>query len=269
MKGFILGLKVLGILGLFLVCAPLVSQARDLEYEDSEVSVYVTPGEPTQVQFPDKIVGGFKKKISDVNLDRRDRDLILFASDSISDSGEAIIVRTDNGRSYSLRIRRATAENPRDDSVKIEDSRRAAIFEDGSEEPGSVAEPKKYDFAPASTVSGLMREMVLAAEFGKSKVPGYKVSTQYSGETVLHDGTIETKIDRIFIGPNLWGYVLTTENLLDQGQIINPATFRLDGTRAVSATRWELAPRPMNAEEQLAAKHQAKVYVITRAKAKE
>jgi hypothetical protein len=70
----------------------------------------------------------------------------------------------------------------------------------------------------------------------------------------------------MFIGPNLWGYVLDTTNLLDQSQKLNPATFRIDGTRAVSASAWELAARPLNVEEQISNKHNAKVYIVTRSR---
>jgi hypothetical protein len=54
--------------------------------------------------------------------------------------------------------------------------------------------------------------------------------------------------------------------MLDTTQIINPASFRLDGTRAISARNWELAPRPMNAEQELAGKERTKIYIVTRAK---
>ena len=74
---------------------------------------------------------------------------------------------------------------------------------------------------------------------------------------MLHDGTMEAKIKEIFLGSGLWGYVLEVENLLDTTHKINPATFRLDGTRAVAAQRWELAPRPETAEQKLAQAHKA------------
>jgi hypothetical protein len=111
-----------------------------------------------------------------------------------------------------------------------------------------------------------MREMVLVAEFGKKTIPGYTLSERHKGETVVSDGALLAKIDKIFIGPNLWGYVLDTTNLLDQSQKLNAAAFRIDGTRAISASNWELAARPLNVEEQIAAKHNTKVYIVTRAR---
>jgi hypothetical protein len=115
----------------------------------------------------------------------------------------------------------------------------------------------------------LVRELILVAEYGKQRnIPGYRRSNKYTGETVMHDGSIEAKIDEIFMGPDYWGYVLNVENLLDTTQKLNPASFRLDGTRAVSAQRWELSARPQTAEQRLAKKHVAKVYIVTRAKGK-
>ena len=110
------------------------------------------------------------------------------------------------------------------------------------------------------------REMVLSAELGKSGVSGFRSSDQHAGEVILNDGTMVATIDRIFIGTNLWGYVINTENRLATTQKINPATFRLDGTRAVMAQNWDLAPTPINAEQQLAGKHRSKVYIVTIAK---
>jgi hypothetical protein len=111
-----------------------------------------------------------------------------------------------------------------------------------------------------------MREMALVAEFGKASIPGYQVSDKFKGQTVVSDGSIIAKIDRIFVGPNLWGYVLDASNLLDQSQKINPASFRIDGTRAVSASNWELSARPMTVENQIAGREKAKVYIVTKAR---
>jgi TraK protein len=240
------------------------AEARDLEYNSGEVSVYVTPGEPTQIQFPGVISGGFKKKMSSVSLDRKNSDLIIFARENLSKQGEAVIVRLEDGRSYSIRIEPSTTEKPRDDVVKIDDLR--SSFVSGSEEEEPPYKEKTFGYAPPSQVSGLMREMVLNAEFGKDAISGYRVSTRHKGETVLNDGTLHATIERIYIGRNLWGYVLDAENLLDTSQKLNPASFRLDGTRAVSAQFWELAPRPLDVEQQIAGRHKARVYIITKAK---
>ncbi len=240
------------------------AQARTVEYQDSEVVVYISPGEPTQIQFTGKIAGGFKRRASALSLDRKDSDLIIFGQDGLPDLGEAIIVRLEDGRSYSLRVKRANGDNPRDTVVKMVDKRRSILAP--AEEQDKTLSEKRPDFAPSSQASGLMREMILVSEFGKKAVAGYRMSDRYQGQTVLNDGTIETTIDRIFVGPNLWGYVLDAQNLIDQTQRLNPATFRLDGTRAISIQHWELAPRPLNIEQQIAAKHKTKIYIVTKAR---
>lgn len=252
-------------LGLATAClfsTPLDVFARDIEYKNSEVSIFVKPGEPTQVQFPGDLSGGFKKKGSSLSIDQKDTDLIVYATERLPADGEAIIVRLKDGRSYSLRIQKASDGNDRDDVVRLEDGGRSIIA--GSEEESSAEIQQSTTKAPPTHIAGLMREMVLVAEFGKSTIPGYRETNRYRGQTVLNDGTVEAKIDRIFIGPNLWGYVLDTKNLLDQSQRLNPASFRLDGTRAITAQNWELAPRPMNVEEVASRKHDSKVYIVTR-----
>jgi hypothetical protein len=245
---------------------PTVSEARDLEYGGREISVYVRPGEPTQLQFPGAIAGGFKKKQSSLNLDRKGTDLVIFGQDSLTEGGEAIIVRLDNGKSYSIRVHRASPENPRDDMVRIEDSLTSGVSSGDDNDKQQPSEEKKFDYAPPNQVSGLMREMVLNAEFGKTGITGYRVSQIHKGETVLSDGTITAKIDRIFIGPNLWGYVVDAENLLQTSQKLNAGSFRIDGTLAISAKDWELSSQPLTVEQQAAAKHKTKLYIITRSK---
>ncbi len=234
--------------------------ARDLRYTGNEETVYVRPGEPTQVSFPENILGGFKRKNSSISLDKKDNYLIVFSQPELPPEGEAIIVHLDDKRSYALRIKPASNLNSRDEAVTILDDRRP---ESSDEEETITRAPT--GFAPASVVSGLMRELVLVAEFGKKRgIPGYQRSNRYAGEVIMHDGAVEVKIDEIFMGSNLWGYVATVTNLLDTTQRLNPASFRLDGTHAVSASRWELAPRPMTAEQEIANAHIAKIYIITR-----
>jgi len=251
-------------LALMVLLCSTTAYAKDIDYQGTEISVRVNPGEPTQLQFPGTISGGFKKKLSTLSMDKKGEDLIVFASDGISESGEAIIVRLDDGRSFSVRIQRANPDNPRDDVVRVSDPRGSMLGSSEEEEP--AYKEKKFDYAPPNQISGFMREMILATEFGKASIPGYRATDKYRGETVLNDGTIEATIDRIFIGPNMWGYVINAKNLLDDGQRLNPATFRMDGTRAVSISVGELAGKPLTIEQQMAGKDKAKVYVITRAK---
>ncbi|MCB0344396.1 MAG: hypothetical protein KDD66_04740 [Bdellovibrionales bacterium] len=238
--------------------------ARDVRYSGSEQTVYVKPGEPTQVSFPSGIEGGFRRRNSAVKIERQDNHLIVFAQPELSPEGEAIIVHLDDKRTYSIRVTPADDVNVRDDRVKIIDDRVPEVDVEG---PTYTDSEKPSKFAPPTVVSGLMREMILVAEFGKKKgIPGYRRSNRYSGETVMHDGAISAKVDEIFMGTDLWGYVIDVENLLNTSQRLNPATFRLDGTRAVSAERWELAPRPLTAEQQISNQHRSKIYVITRSK---
>jgi len=246
--------------------SPLTAYARDVEYSsgNGEIPVYVNVGEPTEVLFEGgRIKNGFKNRNAGIDLDRKDSSLIIFGKENMNENGEALLVRLENGTSYPLRIMKANSQNPRDAQLVVGDGKGAM---GGEEEVAPPFQERGYEYAPASKVSGLMREMALVAEFGKSNIPGYQVSDKFKGQTVVSDGAIIAKIDRIFVGPNLWGYVLDAKNLLDQSQNLNPASFRIDGTRAISASDWELAARPMTIEHQVAGRDQAKVYIVTRAR---
>ncbi len=248
------------------VLGALTAYARDVEYSsgNGEIPVWVNVGEPTEVIFEGgRIKSGFKNRNAGLDLERKDSSLILFGKENISDRGEALLVRLDNGMSYPLRVKKATSDNPRDAQVVVGDGKGAL---GAQEEELSPSQERSYEYAPPSKVSGLMREMALVAEFGKSAIPGYQISDKFRGQTVVSDGAIIAKIDRIFVGPNLWGYVLDTANLLDQSQKLNPASFRIDGTRAISASNWELAARPMTIEHQVSARERAKVYIVTRSR---
>ncbi len=237
--------------------------ARDVDYDNSEVRINVAAGEPTEIKFPGRISGGFKRKNSSVSIEKKEDSLIVFAAENLASNGEALIVKLDDGRSYSLRVGKADPSNPRDSYISIKDERLSPL---ASEEEDPIYKDKSYDYAPPSQVPGLMREMVLAAELGKKSISGYRASEAYSGQIVLDDGTIKATIERIFMGTNLWGYVINAENLLDEGQKLNPASFRIDGTRAISMSNWELAPKPLTVEEQIAGKDKTKVYIVTKAR---
>ena len=240
------------------------SFARDVEYTSGEVQVNVSAGEPTEIKFPGRISGGFKRKNSTVSIERKEDSLIVFAAENLAPTGEALIVKLDDGRSYSLRVGRAGANSPRDSYVAIKDDRVSPLANSEEEDP-SYRE-KNFDYAPPSQVPGLMREMVLVAELGKKTITGYRASDSYKGQVVLDDGTIKATIDKIFMGTNLWGYVIDAQNMLDEGQKINPASFRIDGTRAISMSNWELAPKPLTVEQQIAGKDRTKVYIVTKAR---
>ena len=247
------------------LCAAQYAYARDVDYQGSEIAVYVTPGEPSQITFPGDIGGGFKKKHSSLALERKGNFLVVFAQPEIPYEGEALLVLLQDKRSYALRILPSDDDNKRDEFIVIRDTREN--IEGPSGGPGSVDEfIQGRGYTSPALVPGLMRAMILSSEKGlRGGIEGYRRSNRYTGETILHDGTVEAKIKEIFMGTDFWGYVIEVENLLDTNYKLNPATFQLDGTRAVSAERWELAPRPVTAEQKLAGGHRGNIYIITAA----
>lgn len=259
--------KLILALGLAL-SATTDSFARDIEYSAGagEIQVWVNVGEPTEILFEGgKIRDGYKNSNAGIALEKKDSSLVVFGKENLNPNGEALLVRLDDGRSYPIRIRKASIDNPRDAQVIVGDGK-SAVGSSEEEEMSSPYKERSFEYAPPSKVSGLMREMALVAEFGKGSIPGYQATDKFRGQTVVSDGAILAKIDQIFIGTNLWGYVLDTTNLLDHSQKVDPATFRIDGTRAISASHWELAARPMNIEQQISNKHNTKVYIVTRAR---
>ena len=251
------------LIGAFL---PILAFAREVTYKGDEVTVYVKPGESTQIEFPSRVEGGYKNKQSSLKLEKRDNYIVVFPMPDISMDGETLVVYLDDKRSYSIRLMPSSDSNQRDPTIRMNDLRDPEPTEDMAT-ADSAKFGKNFSKAPSNSVPGLVREMTLYSEFGKTKpIPGFKRSNRYTGETVLDDGTLVATIDEIFMGSTLWGYVLTVENRLSTSQRINPASFRIDGTRAISAQRWELSGRPITSEDAVASQHKAKVYIVAKAR---
>ena len=66
-----------------LLVAPDAAEAREIKYDGQEVTVFVKPGEPTQLQFPGTIQGGFRRENSAVLLERQEKYLVVFAQPQI------------------------------------------------------------------------------------------------------------------------------------------------------------------------------------------
>ena len=100
LKFVFLALACLSIVGIDLSPAA----AREIDYDGGEAKVYVTPGEPTVVSFPHEVDAGYRVKSSAIVVERRGRDLILFAQPELRLEGEVLVIYTKDNRSYILRI---------------------------------------------------------------------------------------------------------------------------------------------------------------------
>lgn len=88
-----------------LLLAPGASFARQVDYLGGEVRVFVTPGEPTVVSFPDELDSGFKSRNADLQILKKRNDLILFAGPALQLEGAVVVVYTKkNKRSFILRV---------------------------------------------------------------------------------------------------------------------------------------------------------------------
>lgn len=238
--------------------------ARDIEYSSGEIEIFVRPGEATEVRFPDEVLGGYKKQGSVISVDKVGTNLIIFAQDKLQQNGEVILVRTRDNRSYSLRVKTADDVSVRDDIVVIKDNRPRQTSEDDDELP--KYRDRQFIYPSQYQVAGLMRELVLVTEFGKNGIPGYRVADSGAGSEVVNNGQITARLVRMYLGPQLWGYVLEAENKTDEIVKVDPAIFKIHGTRAISMDKWELAPRPLTPEQRMAGAHKAFVYVVAKAR---
>lgn len=118
---------------------PLAGQAPDLEfsrkldqmrgvkrkiiYAGGEESIYVNPSFETIIEFPDEVVGGYRRKDSRLEIEKKGSYLILKPADNTIDPrGEVIIVRLKNKWSYSFRIFFESDISRVDGLVQMEDA---------------------------------------------------------------------------------------------------------------------------------------------------
>ncbi|MCS6893076.1 MAG: type-F conjugative transfer system secretin TraK [Deltaproteobacteria bacterium] len=257
-KGYVIGF-MRKIHTLLLVCFATLLSSRELEYSSGDLEVFVMPGEATQIQFPDNVAGGYKKQGSVISVDKAGTDLIIFAQDKLPADGEVVLVRLQDGRSYSVRVKQAPDAASRDATVVVRDSRPKLTVQDDDELP--KYRDRQFLYPNQYQIAGLMRELVLVTEFGKAGIPGYRISESGAGQVVVNDGRVQAKLLKMYLGPQLWGYVLEAENKSNEHVKIDPALFKVNGTRAVSMNKWELAPASAAGEDS-----RALVYVITKAR---
>ena len=106
--------------------------ARDILYEGSEVQVFVTPGEPTQIDFDAEVQSGFKGSGAGFKVEPNGKSIIIFPQEELSASGGVIIVKLKNDKTYTMRVKSADTYNPRDDIVTLKDDTPAFLpAEDG------------------------------------------------------------------------------------------------------------------------------------------
>ena len=117
-------------------CSVPYSLDREVGYRGGEALIYVAPGEPTQVVFPQKIKGGFERAASALTLERNANNFVVYAAPHLEPGGETLLIILEDNRSYSLRVLPAGRGEGRDRIVHIEDMRKRAA-EPGAKKPHS------------------------------------------------------------------------------------------------------------------------------------
>lgn len=81
-----------------------LAEAREINYYGGEVKVYVQVGEPTVVSFPSEIEGGYRSTNSQLDLERRGTDLIVFAKPGLAIEGEVLVIYVKDKRPFMIRV---------------------------------------------------------------------------------------------------------------------------------------------------------------------
>jgi hypothetical protein len=100
--------------------------ARDINYSEGEIVVYLIPNKPTKVTFPSKIISGntWGEGRKFFILDRRGNSLVLNIHPQFPKEGANAIIHLDDKRTYTIRAILADDRHIGDRFVNIIDKQR-------------------------------------------------------------------------------------------------------------------------------------------------
>lgn len=124
----------------------------------------------------------------------------------------------------------------------------------------SVTSHKRNEAGPTQKLTAL--ELVKAMV--REEVPAGVQHTKGSGHKVYEDDAVTLTMQEAFFAPVMRGYVLQAENRTGVSVPVPVQNLEMPGLLAVAADQQLLYPRPQTVEEELAAAHRCKVYLVVK-----
>ena len=213
---------------------------RIVEYMGTPVPVQLAVGKSGEVELPEDIVD-IVTALSPQEATIESRGNNLFIQPLKTTAGELFAVTT-SGASYILSL--STPQEGRDVSLRIVPAGRQA--------------QERLQATQKLTALELVKAMV------REEVPAGVQHTKGSGHKVYEDDAVTLTMQEAFFAPVMRGYVLEAENRTGVSIPVPVQNLEMPGLLAVAADQQLLYPRPQTVEEELAAAHRCKVYLVVK-----
>ena len=219
---------------------------RIVDYQGAPIAVRLPVSQAGAVEFPEEIADAFTVLTAEhIAMDYRANVLYL---QPLQELDGTVFVATRSGASYTLAV--ATAPNGTDVAVRIV--------------PRGQRTQERLQATRSLTAVGLIRAMA------NGEIPAgvERAAADAQGPTASHelynDGQIALRLMEVYLAPTMRGYVVEAQNLTGASIPTPVQDLAIPGLQAVAAEQQLLYPQPRTLEEQLAAAHRCKMYLVVK-----
>ncbi len=222
------------------------SGTRIVEYQGAPVTVRLAVSQAGAIEFPEEIADAFTALTAEhIAIDYRTNVLYL---QPLQELDGTVFVATRSGASYTLAV--ATTPHGTDVAVRVV--------------PRGQRTQERLQATRALTAVGLIRAMAngdipAGVERAAAGVQGPSASHE-----LYNDGQIVLRLMDVYLAPTMRGYVVEAQNLTGASIPTPVQDLAIPGLQAVAAEQQLLYPQPRTGEEQLAAAHRCKMYLVVK-----
>jgi hypothetical protein len=222
------------------------SGPRIVDYQGAPVAVRLPVSQAGAVEFPEEIVDAFTVLTAEhIALDYRTNVLYL---QPLKELEGAVFVATRSGASYTLAV--ATTPQGTDVAVRIV--------------PHGQRTHERVQATRSLTAVGLIRAMANSEVPAGVERAAAQAQGPRAGHELYNDGQIALHLLEVYLAPTMRGYVVEARNLTGASLPSPVQDLAIPGLQAVAAEQQLLYPQPRTMEEQLAAAHRCKLYLVVK-----
>ncbi len=222
------------------------SGPRIVDYQGAPVAVRLPVNQAGAVEFPEEIADAFTVLTAEhIAIDYRTNVLYL---QPLKELDGTVFVATRSGASYTLAV--ATAPTGTDVAVRIV--------------PRGQRTQERLQATRSLTAVGLIRAMANGEIPAGVERAAAEAQSPSASHELYNDGQIALRLMEVYLAPTMRGYVVEAQNLTGASIPTPVQDLAIPGLQAVAAEQQLLYPQPRTLEEQLAAAHRCKMYLVVK-----
>lgn len=221
-----------------------------IKHAGPEITIYVSPSEPTKINFPRGVFSATPGSSEDLPLARGEWGLQVGAAPNLPKEGRSIHVRLIDGRQYRVLFLPADDENEHHDVMNID-------MKSPSTPAGSIPMAGND-----RAVLELLNHLKSAASGALKSIPDYSRESGQRDAVLFTKNELRGTVREHYRGERLQGYVLVVQNLGTVPLKLTPASIPLRGVLGAQFERSELAPRPSRMDPQGTGADQSTAFVV-------